>query len=78
MSALVFISNEGLQTTSRVVRENLANANYQRAFGRTYVFLMKMNDSYPEVVMKAAWRRIKRPSVATLTSIGLSMTGRAR
>jgi hypothetical protein len=78
MSALVFISKEGLQTTSRVVAENLAGANWQRAIGRSYAFVMKINGSYPEAVMKAAWRRIKRPSVATLTVIALSMTGFAR
>jgi hypothetical protein len=39
------ISNGGLETTSRVVPENLANATWRRALGRAYLFAMKMNES---------------------------------
>jgi hypothetical protein len=31
------ISNEGLHTTSRDIRENLANAKYPHCEGRTYL-----------------------------------------
>jgi hypothetical protein len=44
MVAFAFSSNEGLQTTSCVVTENLANAKDRRAIGRAYLLIMRMNE----------------------------------